>query len=736
MAYRIGENLSVSQVFRDLYDFLTQMVTIYDTRYDAKGDGYLKDLSFYSDKAKTETWTLKYKKEDSDGNAVFSVSGSVSGTQDDIHSNNHYDNGIFQVTLTNGDTEWQDGDIITWKTKEVTDPQWEVMTKYEKFGYIKTKSGHIARPPTSLVGNYLISDKKYEDKLASAVSFPSNQVLDYSFGKDNDETNNIGSKKFSLTYWLKDTYQGRPSVCRNRIRNSVAIFSSDDRTLHFNFTPSYYAIGDGGQLSRGNLIRYTRVDTGTGGHAGDDYVKVDDDDMYVVGMKVITSSTRQILEIKDVNRDDNIVYFTGDLSKDMNNDEYLKPMSTYDPTKFNLFTATFDTVTREMVLYINKYAIFRDIVTSRLAENEYQMTGFLGQEGSITDLAQWNKVLSLDEVRDLYDSPTSIDITSDNIIDAPILSREAAVMGWVLKSTHQDLSTDLFIWSHPYPYSKDRRQPSVSFQAGYKYLAPLSYTAVAAKDGNVNFNPAQVEGRSPIQFDGMYDRDGGMGYAQYRGGIVGYAHGVDYSKISRLGLLTRDPEERITKYWFISDGKTVIVCLKIFDDVNTDKKVPVYQTMYLGDTETSGSRGYTYVVASTHNGQDYWYNNDSNFCLKQSLYYTSIGGFWAYSLNNLGRDQNYINRSEWMYYRNNEDVVSGNYSIYPLYVQFRPYHSSCCCGVLTYPQNIRFFYMYWAATKDLKAEDTIYVDGHECVVVADGNNSDRLIVLNLDTKEG
>jgi len=738
MAYRIGENLSVSQVFRDLYDFLTQMVTVYDIRYDTKGNGYLKDLSFYSDKAETETWTLKYKEEDSDGNAVFTVSGSVSGDQDDIHATVAYDNGIFKTTLTNGDTEWQDGDIITLKTKEVTDPQWQVMSKYEKYGYIKTKSGHIARTAsTDKTTLFKVDEQKYDDKLSVAPSMPHRYYREFKFARNNDETDTIGSKKFSLTFWAKDMWYDRPNVYRNRIRNKLAIFSCDDRDIYFNFTPSYYFIGNTSDQSRGDLIRYTRVNTDTGGKAGDDYVKVDDDDMYVVGQKVVSYTTCQKMEIKDVDRDNNIVYFTEDLEADLTNDEYLKPYSTYDPTQFNLFTMTLDTVTREMILYINKNAVFRDIVDDIVAENEYQLTGFYGQQGTYTDMAQWNRVLTLDEIRDLYDSPNSVDITSDDIIDAPILSRETSVMGWVLKSTHPDLKTDLFIWSHPYPYLKDTRQPMVAFNAGYKFIQPLS-AAVENDELGLNFNPAKVANGSPIQFDGMDTRDGQEGASQQRSGIVGHVHGVDYNRTDRIGLLTRDPEDRITKYWFISDGKTLIVCLKIFDDVNTDKKVPVYQTMYTGDVESSGNLGFVYLTASTHNGQDYWYNEDTNFCLKQSLGYTTIGGVWIYtpSAAAMVRYTNRIERSTgWAYYRNNEDVPYGNYSIYPLYTQLRYYYDG-----YNDPRgqmlNLRLFYTYWAATQDLKPEDIIYVDGHQCVAVADGNNTDRLVLLNLDATEG
>jgi len=730
MAYRIGENLTVSQVSRDLVDFLTQLATIYDITYDTKKkNGYLKDLSFVQEKTKTETWTLKYDHEDSNGNKVFKVSGTVSGDQDDLTSTKAYDNGIFSVTLTTND--WTDGDVITWKTKETSDPKWELKRNYKILPKIKTKSGHWLRPSYSNFVSKFITDGKYDSTPGVGDFFRSENPLHYKFDESNNDADDIGSSHFAFSGWFRNFEADRWGNDYNGFYNNhvVTAISTEDHYVAAYMTKTRWMLsksnsnnpGRSGGGSTWNFYNWhsSRVNTDDGGKEGDDYVKVDNVNYFEKGQIVYTDHTYQKLTIDSVDSSNNTVKFTTKLKRDMQNDEYLNRYFPYEENKWNLLVVNFNAPDNEMTVYLNKVKIFHT-TSAYLYDEKYQITRWYGGAKIWSNVAQWGKELTQDEINDIYESNTPVDTSSSDIVDAPLPDWDEAIDGFIVKSTHSDLKFPLFLQMHPYPKNRDVSQPMWAFSTGVRwYRLPNNTGLLKTIDewNEVNFAPSEFVVQINQQ-SAVINPERRNGYMDdWKGG----------------GLLTREPTEKITKYWFVSDGKTLIVAFKIYD-ANSPAKNPTYQLVYVGDLDGNDMTAYNYGSFSTNNGQDYWYNDDSKYSLWTTLYENkrnkkpnyasfyiepsiSASGLYSFAPDFLG----------------GTDVSKGNYTLYPIYaydrLRYDEYRNYIAEGTR------RLYYLNWIYNNQVKPEDELYINGAENIILKDGNANDYLIALNLDCQE-
>ncbi len=77
------------------------------------GNGNLTFEGYYEDTIKTETWTIECTNADNAGAEVWSVTGSVSGSQPDATTGQDYDNGIIKFIIEAGDTAFAVGDKFT-----------------------------------------------------------------------------------------------------------------------------------------------------------------------------------------------------------------------------------------------------------------------------------------------------------------------------------------------------------------------------------------------------------------------------------------------------------------------------------------------------------------------------------------------------------------------------------------------------------------------------------------------
>jgi len=109
MAYRTECKKTVREFAEILQNFLTKPVSMDELDYSGStGNGNIESIDFNLANVKTEQWTLTYD----NANSNFTVSGSVSGSQDTANINTHYDNGIISFTIRSGEVAWQDGDTV------------------------------------------------------------------------------------------------------------------------------------------------------------------------------------------------------------------------------------------------------------------------------------------------------------------------------------------------------------------------------------------------------------------------------------------------------------------------------------------------------------------------------------------------------------------------------------------------------------------------------------------------
>lgn len=127
MAYRIEENITWKDMWKNLNTFLSELTTIEDISYaSSSGDGTLTNLSVPQATATTETWSLVCTNDTVP--ATFSVTGTVTGSTADATVDSAYDNGIIKFTLVAGAVPWAVNDVISFSSIATTAPAWIPLT--------------------------------------------------------------------------------------------------------------------------------------------------------------------------------------------------------------------------------------------------------------------------------------------------------------------------------------------------------------------------------------------------------------------------------------------------------------------------------------------------------------------------------------------------------------------------------------------------------------------------------
>ncbi|MFW6090091.1 MAG: hypothetical protein ACODAB_10080 [Gemmatimonadota bacterium] len=108
--------IATADDYQDLLDrvrrFATGVGTIDSESFSGDGDGTLEDLDTTPDTV-DETWTIECTDDSTEGEEVWSVTGSVSGAQDDATTGEDYANDYISFRVEAGDTAFSVGDEFT-----------------------------------------------------------------------------------------------------------------------------------------------------------------------------------------------------------------------------------------------------------------------------------------------------------------------------------------------------------------------------------------------------------------------------------------------------------------------------------------------------------------------------------------------------------------------------------------------------------------------------------------------
>jgi len=384
------------------------------------------------------------------------------------------------------------------------------------------------------------------------------------------------------------------------------------------------------------------------------------------------------------------------------NDYYYDRM--YTPFDWHLFVIIGDRVNGIMKIYMDDANLVYDGTVSTAATTHYNITRWFTVMADIYELVQWNDVLEEGEIQALYAATSPLSPSDSRIWEMPIISDKYSLRQFIVKSTTGS-DFPVYLKIEPYPFGRSYTQPLLHIDAGHHFVTSVENDLLPILVDEYQFSvPGTVQN---------------YGFHDY---LTKKINSSQTSNYTRTGLLIREPEEKINKYWFVSDGEFLIVVLKIYDE-EASTPYPVYQVLYAGPVNCSGTLPYLNVVQSTHNGQDSWTTTDSNFTFEYSR--RSSYGILDCLLKNNNDQTLYKNGPTNIPYW--ADInVNYSFEVLPVYSNFAGYNNSNATI------NYIFKNLYFSPNVDLSPEDLIYLNGKRALVVQDGNATEHKIIVQLD----
>ncbi len=198
--------------------------------------------------------------------------------------------------------------------------------------------------------------------------------------------------------------------------------------------------------------------------------------------------------------------------------------------------------------------------------------------------------------------------------------------------------------------------------------------------------------------------------------------------------LMPDFEANIEKYWFVTDGETIIINWKIFDP-STSQSNPVYQTYYIGITEGIDYQKAVPDFYGTRDGVDVWTTTSTSFRFgalftQNYVRYNNAISSWVRSRTNTGSTS----------YPTNFDKINLSENSIPLsrlcargeyYISNYYANGSSAAGYGGQYYETVLKHIYQAPKTSLVAEDYLIIDGTKYVILQDCNRTDSTAMFAL-----
>jgi len=688
MAYRIETNKTTEEMVLNFQKFLLNPITIDRVDYSSSvGNGNIESIDFNSSTVVTESWTLQCT---DDTNFVFSVTGSVSGSQADAQLDTPYDNGIISFTIRQGSQTWVAGDIVVIYVQKGSTPPWEKLTKYSRVYYEKA----------FVSGNTNFSLRLQPGVTTEGIIPPSKSLGAFRAMADkeiNDSNNNYYTEYNSLM--IDEFYDSESTYCRiTSTGENAYIDANTDLSINIwvkSLTERHYMLPssygyyeythDGCFVLPPSARRYSNGERGFGLHIGGGALRV----------------------IKCRNDDHGYYYKYEHLLESQFSDKFLDMVT--DPNDWNMLTFTLDRATNKLKVYVNA-------VEMGEYSHGYLQTlfspGIVSWYGEIAGYAVWDRKLSPGEITNAYN-----DRSYDNIMAGMVVS-----MGGV-GAVQADII--LKLKNKKYGFSNISMSSRHMIGAGYRASEQFQYL-------NLQDLPTT---------NATFEQDSfSIGTTNRWSGNAMYNNSNDVYTIGR------DPGEVIEKYWFVTDGVSAVLAFKIYDPSTTQTE-PVYQMLYFGETE--GTKYFELpVYIGTRNGYDNWTTTSGAFRFGLQYAYNLVA-FCGYFKRNTSsyayRKFEWFDNRSYVYsgglfykgqpsYWSKVKSINNQYPLTKIPIFLEWYNGTTSSDYGMYQPFGYVKFIYQAVTDNIQAEDEIIIDGTKYVILKDTyrTSSDSMYALKLE----
>jgi len=690
MAYRVETNKTTEEMFLNFVKFIKNPVTLERVDYSSStGNGNIEGIDFDPNTVVTESWTLQCT---DDTNFIFSVTGSVSGSQADAQLDVPYDNGIISFTIRQGSQTWAVGDIVVIYVKKGTTPPMEVISQHKETYYYKAfvkgntsftlrrqsgvSTAGITAPSNEMCAFRALANKEFNDYSYSYQTQYNTLMIDEFYDRESTSVEITstgenyyidGSTDFSINIWVKGLLERHYAIDYHYGYDQV----TKDACLVFPHSPVRSA-------------EYN--DRGFGFFIGDGALRV---------MRAYHNQYDGYYDIR--------AYI---LEAEFAKKFYDTVSSIHD---WNMLTLVVDRASKSVKVYINATEIGE--YTHDYLDDMFS-PGIVQWYGGVAGYAVWERKLSAGEVTNIY-----ADKSYDNVMGDLAIS-----MGGVGAHQHDIAAV---IKNKKYGFSVLALNQYHMLRVNYIASAQWQYLDLP----QVNFEHNGIPG---AYISGTASQYGGNNSTWF-----------DSCPVYAIG---RDPGEIIEKYWFVSDGESCTIAFKIYDP-STSQTEPVYQMLYFGETE--GTKYFelpTYV--GTRNAYDVWTSTSGAFIfgLKRAENLTT---FLAYFYKNHSNDNyhklewfyncNYVYRQDYFYqgqptYWSKVKSINNQYPLTKIPIFMEYYGTSSQYYWAGYQPIGYINFIYQAITDNIQPEDEILIDGEKYVILKDTyrTTSDSMYALKLE----
>ncbi len=691
MAYRIETNKTTEEMMQNFQKFLLNPVTIDRVDYSSSvGNGNIENIDFNSSTVVTESWTLQCT---DDTNFIFSVTGSVSGSQADAQLDTLYDNGIISFTIRQGSQTWVNGDIVVIYVQKGSTPPFEkqsiVTTAYRTNAFIEGDTSHslqlrtgvstagITAPSKSLTA-FRCTYNQYTNYNSYYYYYRTASIRIYDFyetGTDGDRHARLSSLGQSYINTDSDSTVNVWVQSLTERNNLFSVYSrngdiSNDQGAFIippftGYQAEFSRGGFGIGIMNGKLIVQTRA--GSSSYNGYRYVY------------------NYILD--------------NDFTK-----HFMDTVS--DPHDWNMLTFVIDRAATSLTLYINGTEI--GTYTHSYLGYDF-MPSIVAFYGGVAGLMSWKRKLSSGEITNMYN-----DRSYDNVMSG-------AWLGIGAVASHQE--NDLVM--------KNQKH-------GFFHLSLTNHHMISLR-----YEKAWQWGYSRLDSEVPTENSCNIknGLLSNTNSNYGSSESINFNSPSAY-VIGRDFGEIIEKYWFVSDGDSAVLAFKIYDPSTTQTE-PVYQMLYMGKTEGTKYHDLP-VMIGTRNGYDVWTSTSSYF-LFGLQYDKNLVAFLGYFYS----DNGYVKENTWTdtsngvygnFYRGQPTYwakvksVNNQYPLTKIPIYIYSYYNYWD-DARSYQQPLGFIkFIYQASTDNIQPEDEILIDGTKYVILKDTyrNTADSMYALKLE----